>query len=64
MVVVKVLTPSQWSSAECYLILLVGKFVLCNDASRAHRLLDIKHMVIVTYFFRGNLLCHIGYSFR
>ena len=38
-----------------------GKFVLFNDASRAHwlsyhRLLDIRHMVIVTYFFRGNLL--------
>ena len=37
-----------------------GKFVLFNGASRAHwfsyhRLLDIKHMAIVTYFFRGNL---------
>ena len=38
-----------------------GKFVLFNDASRSHWfsyhwLLDVKHMVIVTYFFRGNLL--------
>ena len=37
-----------------------GKFVLFNDASRTHwfsyhQLLEIKHMVIVTYFFRGNL---------
>ena len=38
-----------------------GKFVLLNDTSRAHWLsyhwlLDIKHTVIVTYFFRGNSL--------
>ena len=38
-----------------------GKFVLFKYASRAHccsyhRLLDIKHMVMLTYFFRGNLL--------
>ena len=38
-----------------------GKFVLFNDASTAHwfsyyRLLEVKHMVIVTYLFRGNLL--------
>ena len=36
-------------------------FFLYNDASRAHwfsyhRLLDIKHMVIVKYFFKENLL--------
>ena len=40
---------------------LKGKFVLFNDVSGAHwiwyhRLLDIKHMLIVTYFFRGNPL--------
>ena len=41
-----------------------GKFVWFNDASRPHWfsyhwLLDIKHMVIMTYFFRGNpLLAH------
>ena len=38
-----------------------GKFVLFIDASRTHwflyhRLLDIKRMVIVAYFFRGNPL--------
>ena len=38
-----------------------GKYVLFSATSRAHwfsyhRLLDIKHVVIVTYFFRGNLL--------
>ena len=37
------------------------KFVLFNDASRAHwfsyhRLLDVKHLVILTYFFGGNHL--------
>ena len=37
------------------------KFILLNDASGghwflSHRLLDVKHMVIVTYLFRGNLL--------
>ena len=42
-------------------ILWKEKFVSINDASRAHRfsyhrLLDIKHMVIVTYFSRGNPL--------
>ena len=38
-----------------------SKFVLCNDAPRAHgfsyhQLLDVKHMVIMTYFFRGDPL--------
>ena len=38
-----------------------GKFVLFNDSSRAHwfsyhQLLDINHIVIVPYFFRGNPL--------
>ena len=38
-----------------------GKFVLFKHTSREpyfsyHRLLDIKHMVIMTYFFKGNLL--------
>ena len=38
-----------------------GKFVLFNDTSWAHwfsyhHLLDVKQMVIVTYFFRGKLL--------
>ena len=33
-----------------------GKFLLFNDTSRAHWLLNVKHMVIVTYFFRRNPL--------
>ena len=38
-----------------------GKFLLFNYSSRAHcvsyhQLLDIMHMAVVTYFFRGNLL--------
>ena len=44
-----------------YNALYKGKFILFNDASRGHlfsypRLLNVKGMVIVTYFFRGNLL--------
>ena len=40
---------------------IIGQFVLFNDGSRAHwfsyhLLLDVKQMVIVTYFFRGDPL--------
>ena len=38
-----------------------GKFILFTDPTRAHwfsyhQLFDLKHMIIVTYFFRGNPL--------
>ena len=35
---------------------VIAKLVLFTDASRAHQLLDVKHMVILTYFFGGNPL--------
>ena len=50
-------------------IYTLAKFVLFSDTFRAHWfsyhwLLDVKRMVIVTYFFRGNTPSHhIGYSF-
>ena len=51
-------------------LVMERKFVLFNDASRAHWfsyhwLLDVRHMVIVTYFFLEETRCpHIGYSFQ
>ena len=48
-------------ATSAHICQLKGKFVLFNDTSKAHGfsyhlLLDIKHMIIVTYLFTGNPL--------
>ena len=51
----------KWANDVLLVVVKKGKFVLINDTAREHwfsyhRLMDIKYMVIVTYFFRLNLL--------
>ena len=57
----RVTTINRHVPGFVFLFVLKGKFVLFNDASKVHwfshlRLLDIKLMVIVISFFRGNPL--------